>query len=204
MHNKSGHDVRGRVIHDSLRALQFTLAIIVAIIYGIDLQHASAIQARAHPSLVFAEVVAGLSALTSLLHCLFLVHRVVQGIWDFILAVLWAACFGSFAVYFLVGRELLKSRKMTSSSSRMKAGAWIDLVNTIGWFISAMSCCIFRKAVFQPIKSLDELQRTGPHMDDVELEGQPQDNKLERRWSGPPSYRSSVETEWKSIQGKTK
>jgi hypothetical protein len=201
--NRFDHGILGRVFHDSLRTLQFIFAIIVAVIYGIDLQHASSLQARAHPSWVFAEVAAALSAITCLIHCLFPVRRVVRCILDFALAVLWAACFGSFAVYFLAGRETIDSYEMTTSSSRMKAGAWIDLVNTILWFISAVSCCTCSKAGFQQVQDVDERQRTESQMEDAYLEEQSQEGDLERRWSELPSYSNSVGDEWKVISVKS-
>lgn len=66
-HSSSG-GLPGALLRLVLRFLQFVLAITVAALYGIDLHHASKAHAYTDGKWVFAEIVAGMAAVTVLVY----------------------------------------------------------------------------------------------------------------------------------------
>ncbi|UZP40248.1 hypothetical protein NXS19_008064 [Fusarium pseudograminearum] len=68
----------GIIFHALLRVFQFTFAVVVAILYGVDLKQATKSNARAHPSWVYAEVVAGLSMISCMMQWLFMTALCAQ------------------------------------------------------------------------------------------------------------------------------
>jgi hypothetical protein len=81
----------------ALHFVLLVLALVVAGLYGVDLQRADEADKRGDKSWIYAEVVAGLSALTAvLLFVPFLLRFMVVWVWDLVLFVLWIALFGVF------------------------------------------------------------------------------------------------------------
>jgi len=66
--SSSSGGVSGALIRIVLRFLQFLFALVVAALYGVDLQHAHKAGAYTDGKWVFAEVVAGLAAVTTLVY----------------------------------------------------------------------------------------------------------------------------------------
>ncbi|KAK4539144.1 hypothetical protein LTR36_001202, partial [Oleoguttula mirabilis] len=66
-HSSSG-GLPGALARLALRTLQFILAITVAALYGVDLHHATQQHAYTDGKWVFAEIVAGLAAVTVLVY----------------------------------------------------------------------------------------------------------------------------------------
>lgn len=96
--------LRGNIIRGTLRALQCIFAAAIAGIYGPDLAHAFSTNSIAASQWVFAEAVAALSIITCFAHSFGLNQKVwwaVCVLWDWIVAVLWVALFGTFATLFL-------------------------------------------------------------------------------------------------------
>ena len=80
-----------------LHLAQFALAIAVCALYGIDLDRARKAHVHADGKWVYAVVVAGLSALTSILYCIPAILRfALVWVWNVILFTLWIALFGVF------------------------------------------------------------------------------------------------------------
>jgi hypothetical protein len=80
-----------------LHLAQFALAIAVCALYGIDLDRARKAHVHADGKWVYAVVVAGLSALTSILYCIPTILRfALVWVWNLILFTLWIALFGVF------------------------------------------------------------------------------------------------------------
>jgi len=91
------------------------LAITVASLYGIDLAYATNNQLLADSRWIYAEVVAGLSAIACIFHCLFFL-KPLWLLWDCVLFVLWAVLFGVFGTVFLGGADMGEDAGMTSVS----------------------------------------------------------------------------------------
>ncbi|KAI7197431.1 hypothetical protein KC316_g4521 [Hortaea werneckii] len=142
----------GVIARACLRLLQFIFAIVIAGIYGADLKQASNEQKSAQTGWVYAEVAAGLTILTCIIHCFVTIKRVFWVFWDFILCVLWAAQFGVFASIYLdmpTDAEARETYYATGSVSRMKATVWVDLINMLLWFTTFVQgiawCCVARR-----------------------------------------------------------
>lgn len=96
--NRSGHGgIIGGLARIVLRFLQFILAITVAGLYGVDLAHAHKAGAYTDGKWVFAEVVAGMAAVTVLVYaaCFFVPSEKFFA-WDWVMFILWTALFGMY------------------------------------------------------------------------------------------------------------
>lgn len=112
--------------------------IVVIGLYAQDLNHAHKEGKYSDGKWVFATVVGSLSAITALVYIivLFLASNLSIALlfaWDFIIFVLWAAVFGIFGKMY-IGTKV----EMEPGIQRMKNAVWIDLVNMLLWFISAV------------------------------------------------------------------
>ncbi|KAF7193774.1 hypothetical protein HII31_04843 [Pseudocercospora fuligena] len=125
----------GGIIRLILRFLQFVLAITVAGLYGTDLHHGSQAGVAADGKWVFAEVVAGMAAVTVLVYG---VLKFIPGEftfwWDWILFILWTALFGLFGKIYIPADPTPEQH----GQQRMKSAVWVDLVNMLLWFITAV------------------------------------------------------------------
>ncbi|KAB8271959.1 hypothetical protein BDV30DRAFT_239928 [Aspergillus minisclerotigenes] len=132
-----------------LRTLQFVFAIVIAGLYGVDLAHATEVNARAPSQWVYAEFVAAVTALTCIVHCFVTVTHVAWSAWDFVLFVLWLAQVGTFGSIYISNNVLDEYEKATSSIPRMRAAVWISLVSMVLWFATTVLgiawCCRTRK-----------------------------------------------------------
>jgi len=131
--NSSSGGLPGAIARLVLRLLQFVVAVTVAGLYGIDLQHGN--QNGIHPDSKwwYAEAVAGLSALTCILYGLPFFKSWWGFGWDFILFVLWTALFGLFGSIYLPAF----SKSTQDVVPRMMDAAWFDLAGMSLWFITA-------------------------------------------------------------------
>ncbi|PHH87033.1 hypothetical protein CDD83_9404 [Cordyceps sp. RAO-2017] len=115
----------------------FALAVTVCGLYGRDLNRARLEHKYADSKWVYAVVVGGLSALTSLVYLIPLVFRragVAAVGWNFLLFVLWIAVFGLFGAMYIRERD-----EGDSDIKRMKSAVWVDLVNALLWLISSLA-----------------------------------------------------------------
>jgi hypothetical protein len=138
----------GLIARATIRTLQFVFAIIVAALYGVDLQHATKTHTQANSAWIYAEVVACLSILTCAVHCLVTVKRVAWCAWDWVVFVLWVSQFGVFGTIYIGGKNST-DEDATESVARMNVAVWIDLVNMLLWFATAVGgivrCCTARR-----------------------------------------------------------
>ena len=82
----------------TLHFLAFVFAVTVCGLYGVELDRARKADKYADSKWVFAVVVGGLSALSSILFCVpFILRFALRWIWNFVLFILWVAVFGVFA-----------------------------------------------------------------------------------------------------------
>ncbi|KAM0286500.1 hypothetical protein ACHAQH_000927 [Verticillium albo-atrum] len=172
----------GLIARTVLRTLQFLFALVIAILYGIDTRNDASTR---NSQWIFAIVAAVLSMLTVLLHLFITVTRYGWCVWDWVVAVFWAAVTGVFGTLYL-GGDYATKEGIPPPSSRMKAAVWLDLISMLLWIasglLSSIWCCGTRKMrrrIEQDHAKLEE----GQHGDDgVEME--------RRSTGGPPSYRS--------------
>nr|POF07216.1 hypothetical protein CFP56_31839 [Quercus suber] len=83
--NSHSGGIAGALLRALLRSVQFVLAIVVAALYGIDLHHAQKENAYTDGKWVYAEVVAGLSAVTCLVYAVPFIKSYWAFGWDWIL-----------------------------------------------------------------------------------------------------------------------
>lgn len=115
------------------RFLQFVLGLTVAGLYGTDLHNAAEAHKYADSKWVYAEVVAGLSCITVLVYMIPLVKSWALFAWDTILFILWLALFGVFGKMYIN-----ENPEGDAGITRMKHAVWVDLVNMLLWFITAV------------------------------------------------------------------
>ncbi|KAK5111390.1 hypothetical protein LTR85_012164 [Meristemomyces frigidus] len=131
--NSSSGGLHGALARLILRFLQFVLAITVAALYGIDLHHASQAHAYTDGKWVFAEVVAGLAAVTVLVYGVPFFKSYWAFGWDWVLFILWTALFGLFGSIYIKAHPTPKQ----GGQIRMKHAVWVDLVNMLLWLVTA-------------------------------------------------------------------
>ncbi|KAF7713217.1 Uncharacterized protein PECH_001615 [Penicillium ucsense] len=141
---------RGRTLR-VLRPAQLLFAIIVAILYGIDLVHVTNTNTSASPEWVYAEVAVALSGITSLVFFLVPVVHCAWSIWDGVLAIIWLAQAGVFGNIFITqGTPDEPHASATLSLARMRAAVWVDLINLLLWLLTCIlgmtRCCYTRKS----------------------------------------------------------
>ncbi|EMC94260.1 hypothetical protein BAUCODRAFT_141621 [Baudoinia panamericana UAMH 10762] len=124
----------GAIIRAVIRFFQFILAIVVCALYGVDLQNAHRAHSYTDGRWVFAEVVAGLAAVTTIVYAVPFVKSYWAFGWDWILFILWTALFGLFGSLYIHYHPSPKQ----SGQIRMKHAVWVDLVNMLLWFITAI------------------------------------------------------------------
>ncbi|KAI9844164.1 MAG: hypothetical protein M1837_005764 [Sclerophora amabilis] len=123
----------GSIFRWALRVLQFVLALAVAGLYGTDLNNARKHELAGDPKWIYAVVVAGLSALTTLVYLVPFVKSYFMFGWDAILFLLWMVVFGTFGKMFIE-----EDPEGDGGIQRMKNAVWVDLVNMVLWFITAV------------------------------------------------------------------
>ncbi|EWZ28101.1 hypothetical protein BFJ63_vAg15918 [Fusarium oxysporum f. sp. narcissi] len=139
----------GLISHAVLRMLQCIFAVVVAILYGLDLAQATKDNARADASWVYAELVAGVSMIICIMQLFFMTAVWYWGLLDALVSVLWLAQFGVFASIYLdaEGDEAFAP----ASHGRMQAAVWVNLISVLLWFATTLygiiGCCArFRKS----------------------------------------------------------
>ncbi|ESU08428.1 hypothetical protein FGSG_04645 [Fusarium graminearum PH-1] len=129
---------------------------VVAILYGLDLKQSTKSNARAHPSWVYAEVVAALSMISCIMQWIFMTAVWYWCFLDALISVLWLAQFGVFASIYLDAEA--EQTFAPASVDRMQAAVWINLVCVVLWFVAtlygAIGCCARFKRVRQMRKDI--------------------------------------------------
>ncbi|RDW76322.1 MARVEL domain-containing protein [Aspergillus mulundensis] len=120
-----------------LRASQFILAVTVSALYGVDLRHATSVNAHAQAEWIYAEFVAGVSAITCLAHFFVTVTRVGWCAWDGVLFILWVAQVGVFGTIYYPA-VTSGYGDATLSVPRMRSAVWVCLVNMALWLLTAV------------------------------------------------------------------
>lgn len=126
------------ILNVTLRFLQLVFGIAVIGLYAQDLNRAHKMKKYTDGKWVFATVVGTLGAVSALIYGLlplvFSAFSVaILFAWDVILFILWTAVFGLFGSMYINAKV-----EMQSGVKRMKNAVWIDLINMLLWFVSAI------------------------------------------------------------------
>ncbi|KAF5526481.1 hypothetical protein CGCA056_v002131 [Colletotrichum aenigma] len=137
----------GLAVRATLRILQFILSIVVIGLYAATLASWDQSPEIGRTDWIFALVPAVLSILTCAYHVIATVTHAVWCVWDFVLAVLWAALAGVSASDVITTGE---GRAVTGGAkSRLTAGSWIAGVLMVLYLFNAIHgcawCCASRK-----------------------------------------------------------
>lgn len=119
----------------AVHIVQLALALTTCGLYGVDLQRAHDARVPADPKWVYAQVVAGLSALTCIFYFVpFVVRFWLVWAWDFVLFILWIALFGVF------GRMYIhEDAEGDPAVQRMKNAVWVVLTSALLWLLLALA-----------------------------------------------------------------
>jgi len=120
------------IVRTTFRLLQILTALIIAGLYGRNLQEASKHDSPTDSRLVYAEVVAGFTLATAGVYLLPFIQSFKFFPWDAILFIFWTALFGVFGKIY-IHRDCGDD----GSCGRMKVAVWFDLVGMLLWFVSA-------------------------------------------------------------------
>jgi hypothetical protein len=130
-----------------LRFFQFVMALTVTGLYGVDLNHDRQNHVHADSKWIYAEVTAGLSAITAMVYLFApfifkdrpLAHHTPLHlpclIWECILCILWLTLFGVFGKIYIS-----EDPAGNSGTIRMKHAVWVDLTNLLLWVITMIWC----------------------------------------------------------------
>ncbi|RYP79800.1 hypothetical protein DL770_006515 [Monosporascus sp. CRB-9-2] len=137
----------GLAVRAGIRILQFVSAIVTIGLYAASLASWDTSIKFKRTNWIFALAPAVLSALTCAYHVFATVTHAAWSVWDFVLAVLWAALCGVSSAALERGED---GYDVTGGMrTRLAAGAWIAGVSMIFWLLSAVHgcayCCASRK-----------------------------------------------------------
>ncbi|KAF1816571.1 hypothetical protein P152DRAFT_388440 [Eremomyces bilateralis CBS 781.70] len=140
MADNSPGGIAGLVLRFALRLLQFVLALTVCGLYGQDLRNAAAAGVYSDSKWIYAVVVGSISAVTCVVYALPIVTSHLFFAWDALLWILWVAVFGVFGkLYIHEDPEVVNPKDGHGPGvQRMKNAVWVDLVNMLLWFITAV------------------------------------------------------------------
>ncbi|KAK4125157.1 hypothetical protein N657DRAFT_643986 [Parathielavia appendiculata] len=129
----------GYLLFTLLHFAQFVLAVTVCALYGIDLDRARKGNVHADGRWVYAEVVGGLSALTSILYCIPSILRfALVWAWNLVLFILWIALFGVFGKMYIN-----EDAKGNGDIQRMRNAVWVVLTSALLWLVGVLAHFIY-------------------------------------------------------------
>jgi len=131
-----------------VRFLQFAFGLASGISYAIELSHG---RVTPKTNFIYAEVVFGITLLTLVIDSLTIRYYRASWIFEWLLAILWIACFGVFYTIYLGGA--MEEGFMRANPGRMERAVWCNLINAVLWSASAIfssaMCCTGVKAAIQ-------------------------------------------------------
>jgi hypothetical protein len=143
--------VAGLISRSVIRTLQCIFAIVVADLYGLDLQHATENNAKPGSAWIYAEFVAGISMIVCFMHLFFTTAAWYWCVFDGLVFVLWLAQFGTFASIYLGTEDLTEDREFAILvfGGRMRSAVCVNLITMFLWLATTtqgvMGCCGHRK-----------------------------------------------------------
>ncbi|TDZ17523.1 hypothetical protein Cob_v009685 [Colletotrichum orbiculare MAFF 240422] len=144
----------GIFVRASLRVLQFVLSIVTIGLYAATLASWPSSALYSRTNFIFALIPAVLSILTCVYHVLATVTHAVWAIWDFALAVLWAALCGVSSALLIGGED--EHEISGSARTRLAAGAWIAGIAMVLYFLNAVHGCAFCCAARKFTRTVDK------------------------------------------------
>ncbi|RYO78420.1 hypothetical protein DL764_010124 [Monosporascus ibericus] len=135
----------GLAVRVGIRILQFVFAIVTIGLYAASLASWDTSSANfKRTNWIFALVPAVLSVLTCAYHVFATVTSGASAVWDFVLAVLWAALCGVSSDALVDGED---GNIVTGGMrTRLAVGAWIAGISMVFWLLSAVHRCANRCA----------------------------------------------------------
>lgn len=149
----------GLAVRASLRILQFVLSVVIIGLYAASLASWDQSTEIRRTTWIFALVPAVLSILTSAYHCLATVTHAVWCIWDFSLAVLWAALCGTSSSILVGGEDGVSVRG--GLKSRLAAGAWISGIIMVLYVLNTLHACVWCCASRKFTRTTDQRDKVG-------------------------------------------
>jgi len=127
------------VLFSIVHFCQFVLALVVCGLYGVDLHAASLAGKYTDSKWVYAEVVGGLSATTTLLYLVpFILRFSFVWIWNVVIFALWIALFGVFGSMYIHADP-----QGDAGIQRMKNAVWVDLTNALLWLFTSVAAFVY-------------------------------------------------------------
>lgn len=160
----------GLWVRACIRILQFVFAIVTIGLYAATLGSWNTLPTEnlSTTNWIYALVPAVLSALTCAYHVFATVTHAAWSVWDFGLAVLWAALCGLSSTIVVGGED--KVYVTGEVNSRLAAGAWIAGVSMLLWLLSSIHGCAFCCASRKMKRTVKKQESEG---DKLELKGIP-------------------------------
>jgi len=116
------------IVHTVIRFFQFIFAITILALYGQDITgQRNTSGGHADGRWVWAEIVAGLSAVTALIFMVPFFKTYKAFGWDALLFFFWVVVFGIFGHLYI-----------PQPPQRERSAVWIDLINMLLWLVSAL------------------------------------------------------------------
>jgi hypothetical protein len=152
----------------SLRLLQFVFALAAGISYAVELSQGSISDRSAF---IYTQVVFALTLLTLVVDSVTVRYYRTTWIFEWVLVVLWVACFGVFYQVYLMGA--IEQPYQNTDAGRMKRAVWCNLVNTVLWFVSAvfssaMCCTGMKAAINNRLEKRRQRKEKGKLMQEIE------------------------------------
>lgn len=160
--------------HLTIRTFQLLTTLVTLPLYASSLTHSSS-----SSSYIYALILLTLTLLTLLIYAIPKVACQKLFLWDFCIAVLWAALAGVFGiVYFDGGKNGRDSAEwVEGQQGRMKVAVWFDLLGMACWIITAGWGCVRCCKVRLQARRLRKEERKMENM----LEGQEEGFVLQER-----------------------
>ena len=117
----------------SIRIFQFVFALASGISYAIELRHTTS---DASSDFIYAQVVFGLTLIVLVIDSITARNYRMTWVPEWILAILWIACFGRFYTIYL--RSDIEQGYENVDVGRMERAVWCDLINALLWMGSAL------------------------------------------------------------------
>ncbi|CAF3634718.1 hypothetical protein QX201_007692 [Fusarium graminearum] len=153
--------VAGLISRALLRTLQCIFAVVVAVLYGLDLQQATDNNVKPGSAWIYAEFVAGVSIILCVTHLFFTTAVWYWSLLDGLVCILWLSQFGVFASAYLGTGKPLENEEFAASVSRgrMQSAVWVNFISMLLWLATTiqgiMGCCARRKKRQQKDNSIE-------------------------------------------------
>ncbi|KAJ3453815.1 hypothetical protein MRS44_018447 [Fusarium solani] len=158
----------GLLIRAVLRGLQCVFALVVVVIYALDLRRATQDGVKPDSTWIYAEFVAGLPMLVCISHLFLTTIQCRWTILDRLLFILWMAQFAVFAPMYIGSGKPPKNERFKPSQSRVRSVVWINLVGMLLWLATTIQGTSRCRARRQKRRQKGDLISLSPRADAFE------------------------------------